>query len=79
MFKKAIIEVAYKGSTTDVKVLVSATGIISAYEIVRFCMDHQTHPIISVCETQDEASILRISIPNHIIDNQKQLDELVME
>ena len=79
VFKKGIVEVAYKGATTDVKILVSATGIEAAYPIVKFCKDNQTFPIVSIVETLDEISILRISIPNHIIDSQEQLDELVME
>ena len=79
IFKQGIVEVAYKGATTDVKVLVSATGIEAAYPIVKFCKDNQTFPIVSITKTLDEISILRIFIPNHIINNQKQLDELVME
>lgn len=79
VFKKGIGEVAYRGATTDVKILISATGIEAAYPIVKFCRERKTYPIISIENTLDELSIMRISIPNHIIDTQEQLDELVME
>ena len=79
VFKKGIVEVAYKGITTDVKVFVGASGIEAAYPIVKFCRERKTYPIISIENTLDELSIMRISIPNHIIDSQEQLDELVME
>ena len=79
VFKKSIIEVAYKGSTTDVQILFSTSGIEAANDIIQFCKLNQCHPILSMTSHLDEAHIMRISIPNQIITSTDILDDLVME
>lgn len=79
VFKKSIIEVAYKGSTTDVQILFSISGIEVANDIIQFCKLNQCHPILSMKNPLDEARIMRISIPNQIITSTDIIDELVME
>lgn len=69
-FKAGIIAVDFKGSHVDIECLVSVTGILAIYPIIAVAVAKKLHPIISVKETIDQASIMRVTIPNNAIDTE---------
>ena len=67
-FKAGIIAVDFKGSHVDIECLVSVSGILAIYPIIAIAVSKKLHPIVSVKETLDQASIMRVTIPNDAID-----------
>ena len=69
-FKTGIIAVDFKGTHVDIEFLLSTTGIMNVYPIIAVAVANKLHPIISVKETLDQASIIRMSIPNDAIETE---------
>ena len=67
-FRPGIIAVDFKGSHVDIECLVSVSGILAIYPVIALSVAKKLHPIISVKETLDQASIMRVTIPNDAID-----------
>ena len=69
-FKAGIIAVDFKGSHVDIECLVSVTGILAIYPIIAIAVAKKLYPIVSIKETLDQASIMRVTIPNDAIDTE---------
>ena len=69
-FKAGIIAVDFKGSYVDIECLVSVSGILAIYPIIAIAVSKKLHPIVSIKETLDQASIMRVTIPNDAIDTE---------
>ena len=67
-FRAGIIAVDFKGSHVDIECLISTSGILAIYPIVALAVAKKIYPIISVKETLDNASIMRVTIPNDAIE-----------
>ena len=67
-FKAGIIAVDFKGSHVDIECLVSVSGILAIYPLIAIAVSKKLYPIVSIKETLDQASIMRVTIPNDAID-----------
>ena len=69
-FKAGIIAVDFKGSHVDIECLVSVSGILAIYPLIAIAVSKKLYPIVSIKETLDQASIMRVTIPNDAIDTE---------
>ena len=77
-FKAGIIAVDFKGSHVDIECLVSVSGILAIYPIIAIAVSKKLYPIVSIKETLDQASIMRVTVPNDAIDIEV-LNQLIMK
>ena len=67
-FKAGIIAVDFKGSHVDIECLVSVSGILAIYPLIAIAVSKKLYPIVSIKETLDNASIMRVTIPNDAVE-----------
>ena len=68
MFKSGIINVEYKGGHVNVEFLLSSTGICNVYPLLAVHTANGAIPIVSLKQTLDQASIVRVTLFNDYID-----------
>ena len=68
MFKSGIIDVEFKGDHVNVEFLLSSTGICNVYPLLAIHISNGAIPIVSLKQTLDQASIVRVTLFNDYID-----------